>query len=150
MVAGGDLDRDTFGDLEAEAFEAHYLTCSRCQRELRVAVAVRDVGAVMAAIVGAAGLVPTLAAAEAASAETMKYYRGAFEVELKEDQTPVTVADRRAEAVKAELGRPIGSLTQLGTIRLGQRTEDRSPRIKDFVPLADLEDLERIYRVIAG
>ena len=40
-----------------------------------------------------------LAAAEAASAETMKYYRGAFEVELKEDQTPVTVADRRAEDI---------------------------------------------------
>ena len=40
-----------------------------------------------------------LAAAEAASAETMNYYRGAFEVELKEDQTPVTVADRRAEDI---------------------------------------------------
>ncbi len=45
------------------------------------------------------------------------------------------------EAVKAGLGAPIGSLTQMGTIRLGQRTEDRSPRIKDFVPLADLDDI---------
>ena len=37
---------------------------------------------------------------------------------------------------------PIGSLTQLGTIRLGKRTEDRTPRISEFVPLAGLEDLE--------
>jgi myo-inositol-1-phosphate synthase len=36
---------------------------------------------------------------------------------------------------------PFGSLTQMGTIRLGKRTEERSPLIKDFVPLADLNDL---------
>ncbi|AUX25453.1 inositol-3-phosphate synthase [Sorangium cellulosum] len=40
------------------------------------------------------------------------------------------------------LGAPVGALTQLGTIRLGKRTEDRAPRIKDFVPLASLDDLE--------
>jgi myo-inositol-1-phosphate synthase len=40
------------------------------------------------------------------------------------------------------LGAPIGSLTQLGTIRLGKRTENRSPKIKDFLPLADLPDIE--------
>ncbi len=34
---------------------------------------------------------------------------------------------------------PIGSLTQMGTIRLGKRTENRSPLVKDFVPLARLE-----------
>ncbi|MFO7180216.1 MAG: inositol-3-phosphate synthase [Pseudomonadota bacterium] len=39
------------------------------------------------------------------------------------------------------LARPIGSLTQTGTIRLGKRTESRTPRISDFVPLARLEDL---------
>lgn len=39
------------------------------------------------------------------------------------------------------LGRPIGSLTQMGTIRLGKRTENRTPLIKDFVPLAGLDDL---------
>jgi myo-inositol-1-phosphate synthase len=39
------------------------------------------------------------------------------------------------------LGAPIGSLTQLGTIRLGKRTENRVPKIKDFVPLASLDDL---------
>ncbi|MCL4852271.1 MAG: inositol-3-phosphate synthase [Bryobacteraceae bacterium] len=45
------------------------------------------------------------------------------------------------EAIKRGLGLPIGSLTQLATIRLGKRTDGRSPRIKDFVPLAGLEDL---------
>ncbi|MGK3985858.1 inositol-3-phosphate synthase [Sorangium sp. So ce136] len=37
---------------------------------------------------------------------------------------------------------PVGALTQLGTIRLGKRTDNRSPRIKDFVPLPSLDDLE--------
>ena len=46
------------------------------------------------------------------------------------------------EAFKRGLGKPIGSLTQLGTVRLGKRTEGRSPAIKDFVPLARLEDIE--------
>ncbi len=45
------------------------------------------------------------------------------------------------EAVKRGLGQPIGSLTQLATIRLGKRTEGRTPLVKDFVPLASLEDL---------
>lgn len=37
--------------------------------------------------------------------------------------------------------KPIGSLTQLGTVRLGKRTDKKAPMIKDFVPLANLEDL---------
>jgi myo-inositol-1-phosphate synthase len=45
------------------------------------------------------------------------------------------------EAVRRGLARPIGSLTQMNTIRLGKRTESRTPLIRDFVPLADLEDL---------
>ncbi len=45
------------------------------------------------------------------------------------------------EAIKAGWAKPIGSLTQMATIRLGKRTEGRSPRIKDFVPLAGLNDL---------
>jgi myo-inositol-1-phosphate synthase len=45
------------------------------------------------------------------------------------------------EAVKKGLGKPIGSLTQLATIRLGKRTDNRSPYIRDFVPLAGLDDL---------
>ena len=45
------------------------------------------------------------------------------------------------ELIKKGLGEPVGSLTQLGTIRLGKRTENRVPKIKEFVPLAGLEDL---------
>ena len=44
-------------------------------------------------------------------------------------------------AVRRGLAAPIGSLTQMGTVRLGKRTDDRSPLIKDFVPLASLDDL---------
>ncbi len=45
------------------------------------------------------------------------------------------------EAVRRGIASPIGSLTQMGTIRLGKRTDGRSPLIKDFVPLADINDL---------
>src|ERR1700689_2470011 len=45
------------------------------------------------------------------------------------------------EAVRRGLAKPIGSLTQMGTIRLGKRTDNHSPLIKDFVPLADLNDI---------
>jgi myo-inositol-1-phosphate synthase len=44
--------------------------------------------------------------------------------------------------IKKGLYKPIGSITQMGHIRLGKRTENRSPMIKDFVPLAKLEQLE--------
>jgi myo-inositol-1-phosphate synthase len=45
------------------------------------------------------------------------------------------------ESIRRGLSSPIGSLTQMATIRLGRRTERRSPLIKDFVPLASLDDL---------
>ena len=44
-------------------------------------------------------------------------------------------------AVRKGLASPIGSVTQMGTIRLGKRTEGRSPLVKDFVPLASLDDI---------
>jgi len=44
-------------------------------------------------------------------------------------------------AVRKGIASPIGSVTQMGTIRLGKRTEGRSPLVKDFVPLADLNDI---------
>jgi myo-inositol-1-phosphate synthase len=44
-------------------------------------------------------------------------------------------------AIRRGLAKPIGSLTQMGTIRLGKRTEANSPKIKDFVPLASLDDI---------
>ncbi|MCX6545361.1 MAG: inositol-3-phosphate synthase [Acidobacteria bacterium] len=45
------------------------------------------------------------------------------------------------QAVRKGIARPIGSMTQMGTIRLGKRTEGRTPLVKDFIPLADLNDI---------
>ena len=45
------------------------------------------------------------------------------------------------ELVRRGESLPVGSLTQMGTIRLGKRTEARTPKIKDFVPLAELKDI---------
>jgi len=45
------------------------------------------------------------------------------------------------ELVRKGLAQPVGSLAQLGTVRLGKRTEGRSPQIKDFVKLEKLENL---------
>src|ERR1041384_6966580 len=45
------------------------------------------------------------------------------------------------ELIRRSIAEPIGSLTQMGTIRLGKRTEDRVPLIRDFVPLAGLDPL---------
>ena len=45
------------------------------------------------------------------------------------------------ELAKRGLALPIGSLTQMSTIRLGKRTENRSPYLRDFLPLAGLEDV---------
>ena len=45
------------------------------------------------------------------------------------------------QAVRKGLAKPVGSVTQMGTIRLGKRTDNRAPAIKDFVPLAGLDDL---------
>ena len=45
------------------------------------------------------------------------------------------------EAIKKGLGEPVGSLTQMGTVRLGKRTEKKIPKILDFVPLASIDDL---------
>ena len=44
-------------------------------------------------------------------------------------------------AIRRGLAKPIGSLTQMGTVRLGKRTEGRSPVIRDFVPLTSLDDI---------
>src|SRR4030095_2740601 len=45
------------------------------------------------------------------------------------------------EAIKRGIADPIGSLTQMGTIRLGKRTDNRVPLIRNFVPLASIDDL---------
>src|ERR1700692_4648772 len=45
------------------------------------------------------------------------------------------------EAVRRGIAKPIGSLTQMGTIRLGKRTDNNSPLLKEFIPLANLNDI---------
>ncbi|HXG86471.1 MAG TPA: inositol-3-phosphate synthase [Pyrinomonadaceae bacterium] len=45
------------------------------------------------------------------------------------------------EAIRKGTAQPVGSLTQMGTIRLGKRTDNNCPKIKDFVPLAGLDDI---------
>jgi myo-inositol-1-phosphate synthase len=78
---------------------------------------------------------------------------------MRADQTPIADAQGKlgillvglgavsstfiagVELIRKGIGKPIGSLTQLGTIRLGKRTDHRAPRIRDFVPLAALQDL---------
>ena len=45
------------------------------------------------------------------------------------------------EAIKLNLAKPIGSMTEMGTIRLGKRTDDRAPKIREFVPLEKIESL---------
>jgi myo-inositol-1-phosphate synthase len=45
------------------------------------------------------------------------------------------------EAIRTGLSKPIGSVTQTGTIRLGKRTENRNPRIHELVPIAELKDV---------
>ncbi|HEX8460717.1 MAG TPA: inositol-3-phosphate synthase, partial [Segetibacter sp.] len=45
------------------------------------------------------------------------------------------------EAVKKGSAQPIGSLTQMASIRVGKRTENKNPKVKDFVPLADINDI---------
>src|SRR5437016_9003840 len=44
-------------------------------------------------------------------------------------------------AIRKGIAKPIGSLTEMGTVRLGKRTEGRSPAIREFVPLAKLNQL---------
>src|SRR6266481_3884184 len=45
------------------------------------------------------------------------------------------------EAVGKGYAKPIGSLTQMGTVRLGKRTESRTPKVSEFIPLAGLDSL---------
>src|SRR5262249_61989050 len=54
-------------------------------------------------------------------------------------ESPTTIAG--VVAIRKGFAKPIGSLTQMGTVRLGKRTEGRSPKIGDVVPLAALDDL---------
>jgi len=78
---------------------------------------------------------------KSASSNEVKAPRGKLGVMIPGMGAVATTFVAGVEAVRKELSKPIGSLTQMGTIRLGKRTDRRSPRIKEFVPLAELNDL---------
>ncbi|HYW67250.1 MAG TPA: inositol-3-phosphate synthase [Candidatus Dormibacteraeota bacterium] len=67
--------------------------------------------------------------------------RGALGVLLPGMGAVATTFMAGVELVRTKKALPVGSLTQMATIRLGKRTEGRSPKIKDFVKLARLEDI---------
>src|SRR3954452_16963191 len=80
-------------------------------------------------------------AAEKTTATKIAPARGKLGVMIVGMGAVATTFVAGVEAVRKGISKPIGSLTQMGTIRLGKRTEGRSPKIKDFVPLANLKDM---------
>src|SRR5271166_951605 len=77
----------------------------------------------------------------AASASQIQPAKGKLGVMVVGMGAVATTFIAGVEAVRRGLAKPIGSLTQMGTIRLGKRTDNRSPMVKDFIPLATLSDL---------
>ncbi|MGC2369330.1 MAG: inositol-3-phosphate synthase, partial [Candidatus Sulfotelmatobacter sp.] len=72
---------------------------------------------------------------------TMQAAKGKLGVMIPGMGAVATTFVAGVEAIRKGLAKPIGSLTQMGTVRLGKRTDGRSPKIKEFVPLAGLDDL---------
>jgi len=75
------------------------------------------------------------------AATTIKPAQGKLGVMIPGMGAVATTLIAGVEAIRRGFARPIGSTSQIGTIRLGKRTDARSPLIKDFVPLAPLDDL---------
>ncbi|MBI4951115.1 MAG: inositol-3-phosphate synthase [Myxococcales bacterium] len=75
------------------------------------------------------------------NANTIKPAQGKLAVLLPGLGAVATTTIAGVMLARRGLGRPIGSLTQCATIRLGKRTENRTPALKDFLPLASLDDL---------
>src|SRR3989440_10363635 len=76
-----------------------------------------------------------------ADSGTMEPAKGKLGVMIPGMGAVATTFVAGVEAVRRGLAKPIGSLTQMGTIRLGKRTDARSPKINEFLPLAGLRDL---------
>jgi myo-inositol-1-phosphate synthase len=79
--------------------------------------------------------------AQVADSGTMEPAKGKLGVMIPGMGAVATTFVAGVEAIRKGLAKPIGSLTQMGTIRLGKRTDGRSPKVKEFVPLAGLDDL---------
>jgi len=83
----------------------------------------------------------TLGAAANEAASSIKPATGKLGIMIPGMGAVATTLIAGVEAIRRGLAKPIGSTSQMGTIRLGKRTDGRSPLIKDFVPLAPLDDL---------
>src|ERR1700761_5741705 len=77
----------------------------------------------------------------ATSAASIKPHSGKLGIMIPGMGAVATTLIAGVEAVRKGYAKPIGSLSQMGTIRLGKRTDNRTPLIKDFVPIADLNDV---------
>ncbi|WP_260705164.1 inositol-3-phosphate synthase [Edaphobacter flagellatus] len=80
-------------------------------------------------------------AASSEAASSIKPATGKLGVMIPGMGAVATTLIAGVEAIRRGFAKPIGSTSQMGTIRLGKRTDGRSPLIKDFVPLASLDDL---------
>src|SRR6202163_3007217 len=75
------------------------------------------------------------------TADTIEPAKGKLGVMIPGMGAVATTFVAGVEAIRKGLAKPIGSLTQMGTVRLGKGNDGRSPKIKEFVPLAGLDDL---------
>ncbi len=80
-------------------------------------------------------------ASKAAAATKVEPAKGKLGVMVVGLGAVATTMIAGVEAIRRGLATPVGSLTQMGTIRLGRRTDNKSPLIKDFIPLANLKDI---------
>jgi len=84
---------------------------------------------------------PNKPTTQAAEKQTLAPAKGKLGIMIPGMGAVATTFVAGVEAIRKGHAKPIGSLTQMGTIRLGKRTDGRSPQIKKFVPLAKLESL---------
>src|ERR1700744_3397101 len=84
---------------------------------------------------------PTSSSQETAGSSPIQAANGKLGIMIPGMGSVVTPLVAGVEAVRKGIAKPIGSLTQMGTIRLGKRTDNNSPKINKFVPLANLKDL---------
>src|ERR1700744_3799410 len=77
----------------------------------------------------------------APNAASIKPHKGKLGIMIPGMGAVATTLIAGVEAVRRGFAKPIGSMSQMGTIRLGKRTDDRTPLIKDFAPIAPLDDL---------
>jgi myo-inositol-1-phosphate synthase len=81
------------------------------------------------------------AAAPAAAVNKIQPAKGKLGIMIPGMGAVATTFIAGVEAVRRGIAKPIGSVTQMGTVRLGKRTDNRTPLIRDFVPLVGLDDM---------